>query len=250
MNCPFLIKICTSCKTIYVANDKNFHKKKNGKYGLESICKICKKNKQIEYLDTHKEERKKYNKQYYKDNIESEKQRSKIKYQNNLLKNPNYNKELYQKNKQKNKIRNHKHYIDNINEYKEKHKTWRINNPDKVFNYHHNRRIKEQNQGDGLTKEQWLEMMNFFNWKCAYSQESFDDKIDNKKRTVDHIMPIDLQGLNEPWNCVPMCKGYNSSKHKSNMLEWYKQQEFYSEKRLNKIYEWQKYAYDKWNKKE
>ena len=92
--------------------------------------------------------------------------------------------------------------------------------------------------------------MNFFDWKCAYSQESFNDKIDKKKRTVDHIIPIDLQGLNEPWNCVPMCKGYNSSKHKSNMLEWYKQQEFYSEKQLDKIYEWQKYAYDKWNKKE
>ena len=43
-----------------------------------------------------------------------------------------------------------------------------------------------------------------------------------------------------------MCKGYNSSKHKSNMLKWYKQQEFYSEERLNRIYQWIEYAKNKY----
>lgn len=34
------------------------------------------------------------------------------------------------------------------------------------------------------------------------------------------------------------------------MEEWYQQQEYYSEERLNKIYEWQEYAKNKWNNKE
>ena len=32
------------------------------------------------------------------------------------------------------------------------------------------------------------------------------------------------------------------------MLEWYQEQEFYSEERLMKIIEWTIYAYDKWGK--
>lgn len=30
------------------------------------------------------------------------------------------------------------------------------------------------------------------------------------------------------------------------MLEWYKQQSFFSEERLRKIYEWQEYAFNKY----
>ena len=33
------------------------------------------------------------------------------------------------------------------------------------------------------------------------------------------------------------------------MLNWYQKQEFYSEERLQKIYEWQEYAYEKWGTK-
>lgn len=45
-----------------------------------------------------------------------------------------------------------------------------------------------------------------------------------------------------------MCKSYNSSKHTKDMLNWYIQQEFFLEERLNKIYEWIEYAKNKYNK--
>ena len=84
--------------------------------------------------------------------------------------------------------------------------------------------------------------MKFFNWKCAYSGKS----LNNKNRTIDHIKPLNKGGEHNIWNLVPMDRSYNSSKHDKDMLEWYKEQEFYSEERLQKIYEWQKYSYEKW----
>ena len=47
-----------------------------------------------------------------------------------------------------------------------------------------------------------------------------------------------------------MDKGLNSSKNDKDMLQWYKEQTFFSEERLHKIYEWQEYAYKKWHDKE
>ena len=70
-------------------------------------------------------------------------------------------------------------------------------------------------------------------------------------RTIDHIVALDNGGLNEPWNIVPMRKGYNSSKNATeNSLDWYKEQKYFNEERLNKIVEWQIYAYEKWGGKE
>ena len=64
-------------------------------------------------------------------------------------------------------------------------------------------------------------------------------------------MALDNGGLNEPWNVVPMRKGYNSSKHNNeNTLNWYLEQEYFDIDRLNKIVEWQIYAYEKWGGEE
>ena len=87
-------------------------------------------------------------------------------------------------------------------------------------------------------------MMNFFNWKCAYSGVS----LNKNNRSIDHIIPLDKGGENEIWNCVPMLNSYNSSKHDKDIIEWYENQEYFSEERLNKIYEWVKYAYDNWGR--
>ena len=85
--------------------------------------------------------------------------------------------------------------------------------------------------------------MNFFNWCGAYSGICIGKK---ENRSIDHIIPLDKGGLNEPWNCVPMERSLNSSKNDKDMLEWYKEQPFYSEERLAKIYKWQEYAFNKW----
>ena len=162
-----------------------------------------------------------------------------------------YYKEYKQKKENKDKIknRNKRYYNEHKEEILTHCKEYKKNNPDKIFNQNNNRRSLEENQGDGITNEQWLEMMQFFDWKCAYSGIEFSSHNEEKDRSIDHIIPLTKGGENEIWNCVPMKLNLNSSKNNNNMLNWYKQQEFYSEERLNKIYEWIKYAKDKWDKK-
>ena len=205
----------------------NFHKNKSGKYGFSSICKICKNKYAKEYRDNNKEC---YN-NWYKDNKEKRSKQMSQYYKNNKEKRKEYGEQYYKNNKE---------------EIKEHNKQWKKDNPEKVFNSHNKRRLKEE-QGRGITKEQWLEMMEFFEWRCAYSGEYLGGNSNN--RSIDHIVPLSNGGLNEIWNCVPMLKSYNSSKNTKNMLEWYMKQDFYSEERLNKIYEWQQYAFNKWGNK-
>ena len=212
-HCPFCIKVCTECGKILVANGMNFRKRKGGKYNLRAECKQCEK----EYnKDERKEYLREYNKQYREDN-----------------------KEYFKKYKEQWR-ENHKEELKEYN--KEYMKKWKEDNPEKIFNNSQKRRHKLENQGNGITKEQWIEMMDFFDWKCAYS----DIQLDKNNRSIDHIIPLNAGGLNEPWNCVPMYMPYNSSKRTNDIDDWYKKQDFFDIDRLQKIYEWQKYAYNKW----
>jgi len=195
MKTPYCIKICTKCRRILVACEKNFSKMKNGKWKLNSICKRCNKR----YREEHKEKIAKYKKKYYQEHKEER------------------------------------------NEYKRQH---RKNNPHIYFNSSNKRRKLKENQGRGITKEQWFEMMNFFDWKCAYSDVYIGGE--SKHRTIDHIVPLSQEGENEPWNCVPCFDKYNYEKYDKELINWYIKQTFYSESRLEKIYKWQEYAKRKW----
>lgn len=156
------------------------------------------------------------------------------------------NKQWYRDNKEEILGKNKQYYNDNKEKILECIKQYNKNNPYVKFNSHIKRRQLEENQGDGISKEQWLEMMEFFDWKCAYSGEYIGGN--SEYRTIDHIIPLSKGGEHAIWNCVPMYANYNYSKQKKDMLDWYIKQNFYSEERLNKIYEWIEYAYKKWRR--
>lgn len=154
-----------------------------------------------------------------------------------------YNKEYYENNKEY-----FKEYRENN---KEHYKEYRKNNPQLVFNYRNKRRNRLENQGRGIDKIQWYEMMMFFDFKCAYSGEKMESNNNVNGRTIDHILALDNGGLNEIWNLIPMVKSYNSSKNKRvDVMNWYMEQEYFNIDRLNKIVEWQIYAYEKWGGEE
>ena len=211
MNIPYAMKKCSKCGQWLVANRVNFYKQNTYKDKLDNTCISCRKERQRE-LDEIRWERSKRHKEI---NDKNRKARKKF----------------YRK------------YFGY--EYQEK---YRKSPKGQIaeFNRNQKRRAKEQAQGNGITVEQWTEMMQYFGWKCAYSGETLNKKI----RSVDHIIPLDKGGANEIWNLVPMNKFYNSSKHTKDMLEWYKQQNYFSEERLAKIKEWQEYAFNKWYKEE
>ena len=274
MNIPYVFKRCPKCREWLVANNINFYKMKSGKWGLESQCKECRKSKQKEKYNNNEfkeEKRKRQRDKYHNDDkfredfLIKNRKRQRDKYHNDdkfrekINKN---NRERYRDKyhnddefREKNKERVRKYSKEkrvNDNEWREeknkKCKEWYKNNPEKAFNNRNKRRSKEENQGNGINEEQWLEMMKFFNWKCAYSGEKMENNKTSNGRTIDHIVALDNGGENEPWNCIPMKKGYNTSKSTKNMLEWYLQQEYFDIDRLTKIYEWRIYAYEKWGR--
>ena len=266
MECPFVIKVCNKCNKILVANSFNFRKKKGGKYGVGAVCKICYNEDGKRYNEINKDIINEKNRKRYHENIETERERGRQKYERDKEKINKQYRDKYKNNSEyrtKQLKNSHEHYIKKQEYYKEQHKKyyyehieyyeeyrkqWREDNPDKVFNNAHKRRLKKEQQGDGITIDQWLECMEFFDWKCAYSDEYIGGR--TNKRTLDHIVPLNNNGEHEIWNLVPMVRSYNSSKNDKNMEEWYQQQEYYSEERLNKIYKWQEYAKNKWNNKE
>ena len=269
MKCPYCIKICTKCNKILVAYEGNFSRqKRNGK--LKAECKKCFNERVKAYNKKHKEERKEYNKEYYDNHKNELKERNKEYYENHKdkkeekLKN---RREWYKNNKEKEKKYRKQYYNDHkeeiekhrkeyyeehkeeIKEYnKEYYKQWKKNNFEKIFNNTQKRRHKLESQGKGITKEQWLEMMLWFDFRCAYSGEYIGGN-DNKNRSIDHIIPLDWGGLNEVWNLVPCYNSYNCSKRNKDMLIWYSSQDFFNIGRLNKIYEWCEYAWNKWGYK-
>ena len=223
MNCPYPVRVCTKCKRILIANEINFRRNSKKSNKFRASCIKCEK-------------------EYYENNKDNIKEKRKERYKNNKEKENKRNKEYYENHKDDIKIYQKQYREDNKEHISESKKIWNKNNPDKLFNSHCKRRIKEESQGNGFTKEQWFEMMNFFNWECAYS----GIQLTKENRSIDHVVALDNDGENEIWNCVPMYTNYNSSKKVKEILEWYMQQPFFSIDRLTKIYEWRIYAYEKW----
>lgn len=214
MNIPYVFKKCTKCGRWLVASEINFYKHKNCKYGLQAQCKEC----YSAYRKENKERFSQYDKKYRKEHIEKI-----VKYS-----------EKYRK--------------ENKDYYMQYNKKYNKSPQGQAANFNNNikRRQREGQQGKGLTGQQWLEMMKFFDWHCAYSGEYIGGANGNK--SVDHIVPLAKGGAHEIWNMIPMDKSLNCSKKDEDMEEWYPQQDFYDEDRLNKINEWCKYAYNKWGK--
>ena len=196
-------KVCSKCHTILLATADNFYRQKTGKYGLKAKCKRCEIKYKKVYYETHEEETKAYSKAYYETYYETHKE-----------------------------------------EIKARGKTYRQTAQGQVvvFNGRSRRRARLASNGGQITKEQWLECMNFFNWQCAYSGK----KLTKDNRSLDHIVPVKAGGTNNIYNLVPMLKSLNSSKNDKDMLEWYRQQSFFDEARLQKIMEWMTYSKNKY----
>lgn len=136
-----------------------------------------------------------------------------------------------------------KEYRERTKEEKEKYqKIYRKQNVEKI-NQHKlrcNQRRRHQNKISGYTEEQWNECMKFFNYKCAYTGKSM------KQVSVEHIIPISKNGTTYIWNLIPCELSINISKGNKDLEKWYKEQKFYSEERLEKIYKYVEYMKNKY----
>ena len=201
--------------------------------------------KQKKYNETNKEAIAERKKEWYETNKEAIAERRKEYYEANKETIAEYWKGYREQNKEAIAEYMKEYREENKETLAEKNKRYRETPQGQVahFNSHNRRRAKEQNQGSGITKDQWLECMSFFNWECAYSGKI----LTKETRSIDHVIPLNNGGENEVWNCIPMDKSLNSSKKDREMLEWYIKQPFCTAERLLKIYNWQEYAKNKYD---
>ena len=260
MNIPYAFRKCNKCGEWLVVHKINFHKQKNGKYGLRSICKKCikkttdtdeyrKKCREYYHTEHGKEVRKAYEKtEKAKAYRKSEKAKESHKKYYNSDKGKEYYKKYHKSEKSIAYEQSEQRKLAKKNYYKnggkEASKKYYESEKGQVslFNNQNKRRSRESNQGKSITVKQWKEVYKYFNWSCAYSEVI----LSKENRNLDHIIPLSKGGSNNIWNMIPMLNIYNFSKQDKLPLEWYKKQEYFSEERLAKIVEWQQYAYDKW----
>ena len=120
---------------------------------------------------------------------------------------------------------------------------WLKGKPEKRKQYTLKRKGKEHE----ITTKEWLACKKYFGNSCAYCElkaEEHFKKYNGILRPQElHKEHVDDKGSNGISNCVPSCHTCNSEKHTDLMDEWYKQQEFFSEERYNKILRWIKEGY-------
>lgn len=157
-----------------------------------------------------------------------------IHYQNNREKH-----DLNHKNNYQGTLKHKKWSSKNNQKYKHRQSEWRRENPDKIKEYN------EKHRAHDITITEWQYALSFFNYQCAYCgiTEQNSLKVQKQRLHKDHV---DCNGANDLSNAVPACRSCNSKKHQDNMEEWFITQEFFSEKRLQKIYQWLSTGYMKY----
>lgn len=223
------IKVCARCKR--EMSFEMFPLDKSTSDGMARYCIECKTEYRKNRYNEHIEEEKERQRQYYKDNTECCKQ---------------YQKKNYYAKRDK-KLENARVYR-NKHSYRIRlaHKIWYANNKDKVKAYFHtervilmrriyanNRRIMEMNAEGTYSKEDVRNALSFFDNKCAYTGAPLEERYH-----LDHIVALKNGGTNYIWNIVPSNHSPNESKGTKDMELWFRQQEYFSEERLRKIYEW------------
>ena len=209
-------KKCSICGKWFELDEVNFYKNKNAKNNkiyYHPYCKSCEKIKNTEYQKNNRDKKSKYN---YNESHRPEREINR--------------KEASKKRRLDGKVRE-----------------WRQNNPDKIKVYTSIYSDKKHN----IPLAEWEACKEYFKdsqgeWSCAYcGMTERDHKIKYKQRL--HKEHVDCNGEGTLQNCVPSCRGCNTSKRKSDMKEWYVCQSFYSDLRLTKIKAWTNEDYKQFN---
>ena len=231
-------------KRIYYENNKEKIRERDYSYRTRNVEKIKERNKI--YYKENKESIKKYQKKYNNLNKEYIKSRSKSYVEINKIRIYEIGKLYREKNKGIIKERKEVYRKENKDKIREsQRKYWQSERGKVKMNIKvSKRRALIKGNGGSYTVEQWKECLNYFNNECAYTGQVLDNEILH----VEHVQAISKGGTSYIWNLCPSIASANLSKNNSELEEWYKQQEYYSEERLNKIYEWQEYSYNKYIK--
>lgn len=83
-----------------------------------------------------------------------------------------------------------------------------------------------------ISRAEMIKRWKDFDNSCAYCGHKPADPLELE---VEHVQPISKGGPHTLSNIVPACKACNTSKHKHDMVKWYRKQPFYDKKRETHI---------------
>lgn len=83
--------------------------------------------------------------------------------------------------------------------------------------------------------QHWKETVIFFGGECAYCGRTMRR---GEHLTRDHLEPVKEGGATTQANIIPACSSCNSAKGASEWREWFMQQPFFSQERMNRIFKW------------
>jgi len=126
--------------------------------------------------------------------------------------------------------------VDHKDEQKDYQSEWRKDHPEKCRVYSKMHRIHD------ITESEWRDCLKVFENTCAYcglhAEKHFMTR-NNKEIIMNlHKEHVDDEGYNDLRNAIPSCQHCNSGKNVSDMEEWYRNQKFFSQERLDKIIWW------------
>ena len=82
-----------------------------------------------------------------------------------------------------------------------------------------------------ISNKSWKESLyQITKYKCIYCGKPSE--------SLDHLHPISKGGLSSTSNCVPCCLSCNGKKSDSEVLSWYRKQNFYDPRRAMAIRAW------------
>jgi len=204
-------KICNGCGEEFPLTEEYYYKFKTNKDGFNNKCKNC-------YKEAHK-----YNSEKSADYY--------IRNKDMVL---NRQTEFYKNNKEEYS----KYYFDNKEEKLQYQKEYVETHYDTLKVCWERAQSKRQalllEQGGSYNKKEWQECLDFFDNKCCYSGECSS----KGNLSTDHIIPITKGGTSHIWNIACCDVRINTSKGNKDLEQWYRKQPFFSEERLNRIYEW------------
>ncbi len=86
-----------------------------------------------------------------------------------------------------------------------------------------------------FSHQQWKEALIYFGGACAYCGAT---PRRSKRLTKDHLKAVSKGGTTSPDNIIPACDTCNSSKGAEDFKDWFMRQPFFSQERMNRIFQW------------
>lgn len=224
------MKHCNKCNNDFPATPEYFYRDRGKKDGLSTTCKSCKDISSKRWIANNKEQKYVTSKRYR----EAHKQKL-----------SEYQKIYRQEHEEQMREYKREWRLENIDRFRENQRRYQRDNRDKVNKwqsecYHNNleksrtrgrikalnRRARMKDLPNTLTPDQWDQVLNYFDQRCAVCGR-LPSEHEGLTIAADHWIPV--SDPNCPgtviWNIVPLCHGNtgcNNSKSNQDPREWLK----------------------------